>query len=283
MDKTDSIPDAPVDDAGGNGGAPAPDDHSQDAPAAEADKPADGQPSTPTDTPPEGDKPAEGEPPAEDGTGAPASQFDKDLDDWATKHGHEKPENDRERQLLQTIRNGQREFSRDQQAKKAAGKLQDAAKAVKPGDQPPDDDDDIDPLEQKVGSLEAQLAEERTARLQAEYFETNNVTDDEAEMMGTILTEKVEKAAKRGEDAAKAAFEYWNHPDQLEDWHGLAKARLAGNTDTGAIAEEAARKERERIAQESKANGPVRSAAHTTTSDKTEDQERLERFSNWDK
>ena len=40
------------------------------------------------------------------------SKFDKDLDEWAVKKGHEAPENDRERKLLQNLRDSDREFTK---------------------------------------------------------------------------------------------------------------------------------------------------------------------------
>lgn len=90
--------------------------------------------------------------------------------------------------------------------------------------------------------------------------------------MGEILQEKVDKA--QTPEQKKAAFDYWTNPDNLEDWHALAKARLVSTTDTTVIEQEAARKERERIAKESQANGGGRAA--TTTTEKKSGYDRTE-------
>jgi hypothetical protein len=185
-----------------------------------------------------------------------ASKFDDDLDEWAKKTNRAVPTTDGERKLLQEIRDGQRDFSRQQEAKKAAAAVQDAMKDTKPADNKQDDEDgeDDDPLAKEVAELKASNSAERTARLQSEYFSTHPVSAEESKVMGEILKEKVDKGGK-------AAYDYWTNPDNLEDWHALAKARLAATTDTTAIEQEAARKERERIAKESNANGPSRNAS----------------------
>lgn len=193
-----------------------------------------------------------------------ASQFDTDLDEWAKKTGRSVPTTDSERSLLQEIRNGQREFSREQEAKKATAAVQDAMKDSKPADNKQGDDDDSDdddPLAKEVADLKRSNREEKTARLQSEYFTTHPVTPEESKVMGEILKEKVDKGGQ-------AAYEYWTNPDNLEDWHTLAKARIGSTTDTTAIETEAARKERARIAKESAANGPSRNATTQTPQDK---------------
>lgn len=191
-----------------------------------------------------------------------ASKFDDDLDEWAKKTNRAVPTTDSERSLLQEIRNGQREFSREQEAKKATAAVQDAMKNSKPTDNKQDDeDDDGDPLAKEVQQLKADNRSERTARLQSEYFSTHPVTPEESKVMGEILKEKVDKGGQ-------SAYDYWTNPDNLEDWHTLAKARLNASTDTTAIETEAARKERVRIAKEQQANGPSRNAKSTATSEK---------------
>jgi len=193
-----------------------------------------------------------------------ASKFDDDLDEWAEKTGRAVPTTDSERKLLQEIRDGQREFSRTQEAKKAAAAVQDAMKDSKPTDNKQDDegDDDDDPLAKEVAELKRSNREERTARLQSEYFSTHPVTPEESKVMGEILKEKVDKGGK-------TAYDYWTNPDNLEDWHALAKARISATTDTTAIEQEAARKERERIAKEQQANGPSRNASTQQPKQKT--------------
>lgn len=191
---------------------------------------------------------------------SPASKFDPDLDEWAAKTNRAKPETDRERELYQELRNSQREFTRDRQAKKASDDVNSAIQDAKPADnkQDEDDDDNTDPLEKKVAELEAANIEERNLRMRSEYFETKGVTEEESKVMGEILKEKVDKGGQK-------AFEYWTDPDNLIDWHDLARARLATTTDTSAIEAEAARKERARIAKEQHASGPSRSATTQST------------------
>lgn len=208
-----------------------------------------------SDTPTDGDqKPTEGS----DDTPAPKT-FDKDLDEWAEKTGRAKPESDRERELYQEIRDGQREFSRSKQAKDVEKDVNKAIQDAKPTDDKPEDDEDDerDPVEKRQDELEARLAESEALRLRGEYFTEKSVTEEESKVMGEILKEKVDKGGQK-------AFDYWTDPANLEDWHTLAKARLAANQDTSVIEEEAARKERARIAKEHQAGGPSRNATVTT-------------------
>jgi hypothetical protein len=233
-------------------------------------------------TPADGDK----KPEAGGDGGTPAPKFDPDLDDWAAKTNRPKPTTDRERELYQEIRNGQREYSRSQQAKDNAQNLRSTVQNQKPtqpqGDED-DDDDDLTEDEKRSRKLESDFYEERAARLQAEYFVEKQVTSEEVSVMGEILQEKLDRAkARGGEKAAAQTYKYWTDPEQLADWHELAQARIAKSSDHTQIEEEAARKERERISQESKANGPARGASTFSTDEKTEDEQRLERFSNWE-
>lgn len=187
-----------------------------------------------------------------------SNQVDDDLDEWAEKTGRPKPTTDRERELYQEIRNGQREYTRNKQKETQDG-LDKAIKDVKPtANKQEEDDDERDPVERRQDALEARLAESEAKNARSEYFNEFNVTEQESKVMGEILKEKVDKGGQ-------AAFDYWTDPDQLSDWHALAKARLASTQDTSVIAEEAARKERARIAKESQANGASRSASTTQT------------------
>ena len=205
-----------------------------------------------SDTPTDDDKSKEG------GEDTPAPKFDSDLDEWAEKTGRAKPESDRERELYQEIRDGQREFSRSKQAKDVEKDVNKAIQDAKPTDNKPDEDDDDgrDPLEKRQDTIEQQLAEERALRARSEYMIDKSVTEEESKVMGEILKEKVAKGGKQ-------AFDYWTDPANLEDWHTLAKAKLAVNQDTSVIEEEAARKERARIAKEHQAGGPSRNATAT--------------------
>lgn len=212
---------------------------------------------------------------------APASKFDDDLDEWIEKRGLAKPENDEQKQSYQDLRNGQREYTKSQQAKQKDNdvkSLSDKVNELNPTDD--NEEDDLDPLEKDVQEMKAQLREERVTRLQTEYFVENNVTTEESEAMGAVLKELVAKEDTPQEK--KAALDYWTNPKRLSQWHQLAKARIGEASDTDAIVDEATRKERERIAKESNANSPGRGAKTTTQGTKTPEQERLERFSNWD-
>lgn len=199
---------------------------------------------------------------------ASASQFDADLDDWAVKSGRSAPTTDGERALLQELRNNSREFTREQQAKKANKAFEETTTSAKPTN---DEDEELDELEEiKLG-----LKEERARRMRSEFFNSNGITMEQTVAMGEILKEKTDKGGK-------TAFDFWSDPDNLQDLYDLAKVRLSKTQDNSAIADEAARAERERIAKESKANGSARNATSTSTGDKSEDEARLERFSNWD-
>lgn len=194
-----------------------------------------------------------------------APKFDTDLDEWAEKTKRPTPTTDRERELYQEIRNGQREFSRSKQAKESTSTVDAAIAQAKPADNKTDDDDERDPVEVRQDNLEARLAESEALRVRSEYFTDKSVDKATADEMGKILQEKVERA--KTPEAKKQAFDYWTHPDQLDDWHALAKARSV-TSDTTVIEEEAARKERARIAKESQAAGTGRNAT-TTTEKKT--------------
>jgi hypothetical protein len=194
----------------------------------------------------------------------PAPKFDADLDEWAEKTGRAKPESDRERELYQEIRDGQREYSRTKQAKDSQKEVDKAIQDAKPADDKQEDDEEYE--EDPGERAERLITEERNLRLRGEFFNENSVTTDESKVMGEILQEKVDKAATP--EAKQKAFEYWTDPSNLEDWHTLAKARLASTQDTSVIEEEAARKERARIAKESQANGTSRSAKTVTPAGK---------------
>jgi hypothetical protein len=195
----------------------------------------------------------------DDSTSAP--KFDTDLDEWAGKTGRPVPTTDRERELYQEIRNGQRNFSRENQ-KDAAQSIETAIEKAKPGDNKQDDEDDDEDaqLAKDVADLKRQNREERNLRMRSEYFADKAVSTEESTAMGLILQEKVDKATSPAEK--QRVLDYWTNPEQLEDWHNLAKARLTTEgTDKALIEEEAARKERERIAKESHAAGGSRNAS----------------------
>lgn len=208
---------------------------------------------------------------------ASASKIDNDLDDWIEKRGFPKPTTDAEKQVLQNQRNEQREYTRERQTKTDSSDLAKAVTDARP-DTSDDDDDDLDPLERRQNLVENQLQEERTTRQQSEFYTSNKVTTEEHKAILDIYKEKT--ARPTTSEGKKAAFELWSKPDALIDLLDLAKARI-GRGDTAAVATEAARKEREKIAKESQATSPGRGAKTPTSGDKTPEQQRLERFSDW--
>lgn len=207
--------------------------------------------------------------------GTPATQFDDDLDDWITKRGHKVPETEAEKQSFQDLRNEQREFHSERQAKKDAEELAKATADAKAAATQEDDDDDLDEEEKRLKRIEDGLASERTTRQQSEFFMTNKVTPEQTKALLDIMKEKF--TAPATPEGKKRAFELWSTPDMLPDLLDLAKARLT-KAASSTVAEEAAKAEREKIERESNAKSPGRNATSTQTSDKTEDEARLERF-----
>jgi hypothetical protein len=262
----DVVADAPVDPkAAGDGTAPQGDNpdpsKSTDSNAADGDK-----------------KPTAGEP----GAGDPPAPLtlDNDLDAWIEKRGFPKPTTDAEKQAYQASRNEQREFTRQQQAAKsgkAANELDTTVKDAKDKLKPAADPDDADdPVEARIAAIEEDRNNERDLRLKSELYASEQVTTAEHDTIKTILMEKVDKA---GTDAQKlAALDYWGAPAQLGDLLDIARARLAKGVDNSADIEKAAQEERERIAKESNASSPGRSATTPLSGDKTPDQERTERL-----
>lgn len=213
----------------------------------------------------------------------PASEFDSDLDEWIEKRKGRAPRDDDERRDLQELRNSQREFTKQQQSSKAsvnAKSLGDEINQSRPKSNVDPEDDDRDDLEKRQDAIEAQLNGERTQRLQSEFYTENEVTEEQHKAIMDIFKEKVSRPVSY--EAKKKAFDYWSEPDALPDLLDLAKARIVAGVDTSVITEEAREEERKRIAKESQASSPGRGAKVATDGNKTPEQERLERFSNWD-
>jgi len=220
---------------------------------------------------------------ADDKSGAddtPAS-FDDDLDAWIEKRGLPAPADEAQKQKYQDLRNEQREFTREQQAKKDADALGDElskTKADLKGDE--DDEDEDDELAKDVKALKEDRDNERNLRLQSEFYVSNKVSDAEHKAILEVIKEKVARPTSK-EDKLKA-LDFWGNPNQLPDLLDIARARVS-KTDVDAVADEAARQERERIAKESNATGPGRNATRSSTSDSTPEEERhqslLERYS----
>lgn len=208
-----------------------------------------------------------------DDTPAP---LDADLGDWIEKKGLAPATTDEQKQAYQAMRNEQREFTRSRQAKDDSTILGDSIKDTKDKLKPAEDDDTLDPLEKRQNKFEADLAEERNTRLQSEFYTTQKVTPEEHKLILDIFKEKVD--TQPTDEAKLRAVDIWGSPAALPDLLDIARARLAKGVDTSAVETEAARKEREKIAKESNAKSPGRSASTTQTSDKTEDEARAERF-----
>ncbi len=190
--------------------------------------------------------------------------FDADLDEWAEKTGRGKPETDRERKLMQDIRNGQRDYSRARAPKKTADDIAKVIDGAKPKSRDPDPA--ADPLEVKYNQLESDLRMERDTRLRAEYVTENNVTTEEAEVMGQILKEKADRGDMR-------TFEALADARNMGDLHDLAKMRMAKGApaDSADVVAKAKQEERDRLAKISKAGGPSRSAKSTTPAAKKDE------------
>lgn len=236
---------------------------SADTPAADDDK------STPTPDASQGDG-GESSGKQDD---TPASQFDDDLDDWVDKRGLPKPTTDDERKAYQTQRDEQRDFHAARQAKEGADDLSQAVNDAKDDLKDPEGDDEGD--DDRITALEKAHQEERTLRLQNEFYTTNKVTNEQHKVILDIMKEKFNTPASR--EGKQRALDMWSSVDALPDLLDLAKARLAV-AEQGVVIDEAARQERERIERESNANSPGRHASQVTTNDKTEDDARLERF-----
>lgn len=208
---------------------------------------------------------------------APApDKFDEDLDDWAEKRGGDRPETDGERKALQELRNSQREFSKAHETKENTKKFQESLSKVKPEQE---EDEFEDASDKRIRQLEETIEGERTNRLQSEFYATKGVSKEEGDLMAAIFEEKFNKA--NTPESRKNVFDFWAHPDQLDDLYTLAKARLGSGTSDD-IVDKAKQAERERIAKEQQASGPGRNASKATASEKSSDAERLEKFSNWD-
>lgn len=188
--------------------------------------------------------------------------FDSDLDEWAAKTGRSAPTTDRERELYQEIRDSQREFTRTRQSETARHDVEKTLREVEPEPYDKQGDGEYDPYQEQQNRLERMLYEERANRLRGEFFQEHNVTSEQADMMGQILKEKIDKGGR-------AAYEFWTDPTNLDDWYMLAKARLATDPDLSSVEAQAARAERERIAKESQAAAASpRSASITQTDSK---------------
>lgn len=252
-------------------------------PAADngTDKPADNPDASKSDDTSvvaDGDKSKETTTKTDDAPATP--KLDDDLDDWIVGRGLKVPEDEAEKLKFQELRNEQREFTKSRQADaaaKAAKELGDEIHKNKPEDK--SDDEDLDPLEKRQKKLEDDFEADKTTRAQGDFYRDNNITADSPEHKALLDIFREETSKGDTVEEKKADLDYWSNPKRLPLLLSLAKARIAGSTDTDAIAEKAAREERERIAKESESNSPGRASKDNTSSDtKTEDAARTERF-----
>lgn len=197
------------------------------------------------------------------------SDEDDDLDQWAEKSGLGKLETDKERKLAQIARDNKREFHSKTQSKQAAADVDKTIAEVDPNKSKTKTDFD-DPLERKVADLEAANREERELRQRSEYFAENKVTPEESTAMQAILKEKVDKAPDHKKEAV---FNFLSDPDNLAEWHEMAKARLATGTGDD-VADAVREEERERLAKLSQTKSPERSATSTVPKGQKSDDER---------
>lgn len=201
--------------------------------------------------------------------------FDSDLDEWAAKTGRSAPTTDRERELYQEIRDSQREYTRTRQSGTARHDVEKTLREVEPEPYDKQGDGEYDPYQEQQNRLERMFYEERANRLRGEFFHEHNVTSEQADMMGQILKEKIDKGGR-------AAYDFWTNPDNLGDWYMLAKARLATEPDLSSVEAEAARAERERIAKESQAAAASPRSASITQTQKPAEYDRAAYFASDD-
>lgn len=204
---------------------------------------------------------------------APVTEYDKDLDSWAEKRGLPKLTTDLERKLAQDSRNQQREFASNRDAEKRA---QEIAKAIEESaaemDTPdpsvdPEEYDDEDPVMKRLNQLEAERAAEKQEAQRNNFLMGADASDAEVKEMGEMLKEFASVKDK-------ASHDYFTK--NTDKWLALAKARLASQIDSSDIQAEAAQKERERLANIQKAQGPSMSATSTVTASNENENEDLE-------
>lgn len=201
-----------------------------------------------------------------DKTDVTPPKFDQDLDSWAEKTGRAKPTTDTERALLQEIRNSQRAFSKEQEAKKEAANLQQKIDQLLPLQE--SQEEYTDEYDQRLAQVERNTKLVNDARLRSEYMIANEVDQETGAEMAAVLQEAIDSDNW-------ARFNFYSDSANLADLHSLAKSRLLGSktVDNSEIEERARQKERERLAQLQQANGPSNNATSNPVQSQPESQE----------
>lgn len=216
----------------------------------------------------------------DDATAPPAPddlKFDKDLDDWATKRGY-KLTDDSVRRIAQDARNAQRELRQKQEADAVAAKLN----SVLP-DEPLTPQDDTTPDEHP----EDPYYYDPAAEMRKEFKEFQNWTKQQLEQSTGLRLQSEFISSKNVTEAESEAMvslvqsekeagnieavKYLSDPKNLPRLYQLAKLEMAENANTNDVADKARAQERERLARISQAGGPNRNPKSTVTSDKKVD------------
>jgi hypothetical protein len=230
-------------------------------------------PSKSTDTnAADGDKPEAGD---EGANGTPAT-FDEDLDSWVEKRNLPAATDEAQKRAYQDMRNEQRDFTRNRQAQTDAGDLDKTIRDAKKGLKTAEDDEDLTPVEQRLAALEADKNAQADYIAKSEVYTREKVTPEEHKVVLDIFKEKVERQSTN--EGKLKAVDLWGSSEALPDLLDLARARIAKGMDTSLIEDKAAREEREKIAKESQAKSPNRNATNHNPSDKTPEQERVDRL-----
>lgn len=195
---------------------------------------------------------------------APAPEFDKDLGDWAVKRGYAKEGeqlSERELKIAQDARNNQRQFSKTREAEKQSETIRKALDELVPPapettETEADPYEEVDPVLAKLNAIEAERAQEKADMARERYLTDEGITDAELSEMMDMLKESKTKGDLESVDY------YSKRTDQ---WLALAKARLASKTDHTEVEQRVAQKERERLVNIQKAQGPSMSAQSTAT------------------
>jgi len=172
--------------------------------------------------------------------------FDEDLDAWAEKTNRPKPENDEDRKRYQDERNSQREFTKERQAQKAADGFKSKLENIKPTSN--DNKNDDGDLRAELENFKKVYQEEKMERRREQFL--SNLPDDEIDMMGTLIQERVAKQTTQS--SKEKAFGLWSDPDMFPELLLVAKAKLKESS-AEAEAEKIRNEESERIAKESTA------------------------------
>lgn len=219
----------------------------------------------------------------DDDTASPApdtdSKFDKDLDDWATKRGY-KLTDDSVRRIAQDARNAQRELRATQEANAVAAKLN-SVLGDEPATPPAQNNTEADehPEDPYYFDPDAELRKEfkEFQNWTKQQLETSTGLRLQSEFVSTNNVTEAESEAmvslvKSEKEAGNLeAVRFLSDPKNLQTLYKLAKLEMAENANNDGVAEKVRAQERERLAKISQAGGPNRSSKSTVTNDKKVD------------